>query len=149
MLHVDNLAFRAQAEGEKEEVAKHHNSLYAPLVGIALDRVSTLYLHILSGIVLRHHKFLKDVAHRVDKKIACQLETYLLPLGKTLKEYGSQWKENLDLEERLRFQEGCLVFSESQEEINRYTQQIQKTERLVSFLTHKERKPRAGPIHHH
>ena len=145
-LLADNLAFRTETEGEKKEVAKHHNSLYAPLVGIALDRVSPPYLHILLGIVLRHHKFLEDAAHRLDKNIACQSETYLLPLGKTLKEYGSQWKEYLEFEERLRFEGGCLVFSETQEEIDKYTQQIQKTERLISFLTHKELKPRAGPI---
>ena len=105
------------------------------MVGIALDRVSPPYLHILLGIVLRHHKFLEDEAQRLDKNIACQSETYLLPLGKTLKEYGSQWKEYLELEERLRFEEGCLVFSETQEEIDKYTQQIQKTERHFIFDT--------------
>ena len=59
-LHAEYLAFRTEAEGKKKEVSKHHNSLYVPLVGIALDRVSPPYLHILLGIVLRHHKFLED-----------------------------------------------------------------------------------------
>ena len=96
-LHADNLAFRIEAEGEKKKVAKHPNSLHAPLASIALDRVSLRYLHILLGIVLRYHKFLEDVAHRFDKKKACQSKTYLLPLGKTLKEYGSQNKSGKNI----------------------------------------------------
>ena len=143
------LAFRTEAEGGGGgggggEVAKLHYSLYAPLVGIALDRLSPPYLHILLGIVLRHHKFLEDAAHRLDKNIASQSETYLLPIPKTLKEYGSQWKEYLELEERLRFEEGCLVFSETQEEIDKYIQQIQKS--YFIFDTQRTQTKRAGPI---
>ena len=35
----------------------------------------------------------------------------------------------------MRFEEGCLVFREIQEEIDKYTQQIQKTERHFIFDT--------------
>ncbi|GFO12896.1 amine oxidase [Plakobranchus ocellatus] len=92
---------------------------------------------------------LEDAAHKLDKKVAYQSDDFLLPLGKLLKRYGSQWGWAYELHERLLYEEGCLGFSElseSQEEIDKYTQQIYKTENLISFLMHKELQPRTGPI---
>ncbi|GFO35930.1 amine oxidase [Plakobranchus ocellatus] len=62
-LLADNKSFMQLGEGEKKDVAKFYNSLHAPMAGIALDRVSPPYLHILLGIVLKHHKLLEDAAH--------------------------------------------------------------------------------------
>ncbi|GFO41606.1 amine oxidase [Plakobranchus ocellatus] len=146
-LLADNKSFMQLGEGERKDVAKFYNSLHAPMAGIALDRVSPPYLHILLGIVLKHHKLLDDAAHDLDKKkIACQPNEFLLPLGILLKRYDSQWREAQELEEKLIFEEGCLAFSETQEDIDRYTQHIHKIEQLISFLVHKDLKPRVGPI---
>ncbi|GFO04481.1 amine oxidase [Plakobranchus ocellatus] len=147
-LLADNKTFMQQTDGEKKQANKFYNSLHAPLVGIELGKVSPPYLHILLGVVLKHHKLLEDAAYKLDKKVACQPDDFLLPLGKLLKRYGSQWGRAYELQERLLYEEGCLGFSElndSQEQIDKYTQQIHKTE-LISFLMHKELQPRKGPI---
>ncbi|GFO46704.1 amine oxidase [Plakobranchus ocellatus] len=148
-LLADNKTFMQQTDGEKKQANKFYNSLHAPLVGIELGKVSPPYLHILLGVVLKHHKLLEDAAHKLDKKVACQPDDFLLPLGKLLKRYGSQWGRAYELQERLLYEEGCLGFSElseSQGQIDKYTQQIHKTEQLISFLMHKELQPRIGPI---
>ncbi|GFO09968.1 amine oxidase [Plakobranchus ocellatus] len=147
-LLADNKMFMQQTDGEKKQANKFYNSLHVPLDGIELDKVSPPYLHILLGLVLKHHKLLKDAAHKLDKKVACQPDDFLLPLGKLLKRYGSQWGRAYELQERLLYEEGCLGFSElsdSQEQIDKYTQ-LHKTEQLISFLMHKELQPRIGPI---
>ncbi|GFO41213.1 amine oxidase [Plakobranchus ocellatus] len=90
-LLADNKSFMQLCEGEKKDVAKFYNSLHAPMIDIESDRVSPLYLHILLGIVLKHHKLLEDAAHRLDTKIAGQADVFLLTLGESLKNYRAQW----------------------------------------------------------
>ncbi|GFO40644.1 amine oxidase [Plakobranchus ocellatus] len=122
-LLADNKTFMQQTDGEKKQANKFFNSLHAPLVGIELDKC---------GFCGR--KFAIAVAKNHDDR---------------LKRYWSQWGRAYELQERLLYEEGCLGFSElsdSQEQIDKYTQQIHKTENLISFLMHKELQPRIGPI---
>ena len=53
---------------------------------------------------------------------------------------GYQYKE---LEEKLRFEEGCLVFSETESEIEKHSQNIHKIERVLDFLSHRPLTPTA------
>ena len=62
---ADNSNFITDSSAKKE-VAKYHNALHTPLLNIQLDSVSPPYLHILLGIVLKHHKLLEDTAHMLD-----------------------------------------------------------------------------------
>ena len=148
-LLADNKKFMDEADGERKQANKFFNSLHAPLLRLDLENVCPPYLHILLGVVLKHHKFLENAAHDLDEKVASQPDTFLLPLGMLLKKYGAQWGRAYELQERLVYEEGCLGFSElndSQQQIDKYTQQIHKTESLISFLIHKELQPRVGPI---
>ncbi|GFR97798.1 amine oxidase [Elysia marginata] len=62
---TDNSAFVRHSSGKKE-VAKFHNALHTHLLDIELEEVSPPYLHILLGVVLKHHKLLEDAAHDLD-----------------------------------------------------------------------------------
>ncbi|GFN74207.1 hypothetical protein PoB_000071300 [Plakobranchus ocellatus] len=133
-------------DSNKREVAKYNNSLHQPLLPIELDKVVPPYLHILLGIVLKHHKFLENAADVIDKKIMNQPEERLTELGRHVKRYGANWQKAQQLQERLEFEHGCLVFSETEEDIKKYTAQTQSTEHALSLLEHTDLKPRSGPV---
>ena len=63
-LLADNSAFLRETSDKREGV-KFHNTLHAPLLEIDLESVSSPYLQILLGVVLKHHKLLEDSAHRL------------------------------------------------------------------------------------
>ena len=123
--------------------------MYSPLINIELDRVSPPYLHILLGVVLKHHKLLEVAANNLDKEVARESDEFLTPLGILLKKYGSRWGEAKRLQEKLIHEEGCLGFSElseSQEQVDMYMQQIHNTQSLISSLSYKDFSLREGPI---
>ena len=70
-----------EADGERKQANKFFNSLHAPLIRLDLENVCPPYLHILLGVVLKHHKFLENAAHDLDEKVASQPDTFLLPIG--------------------------------------------------------------------
>ena len=144
-LLADNSAFLRETS-DKREVAKFHNTLHAPLLEIDLESVSPPYLHILLGVVLKHHKLLEDSAHRLDMEIVNENDEVLTHFGKSVKQYGAQWYQYKELEEKLRFEEGCLVFSETESEIEKHSQNIHKIERVLDFLSHRPLTPRTGQI---
>ncbi|GFO13161.1 amine oxidase [Plakobranchus ocellatus] len=141
----DNSLFQ-KADGTKEEVAKYNNSLHPPLLEIEPDKIAPPYLHILLGIVLKHHKLLENAAHAIDKKIISLSEDYLTDLGKIVKEYGAEWRQAQKLQSQLEFEHGCLAFSEAEEDIRHYRAEKEKTEHKLSHLHHTELKPRIGPV---
>ncbi|GFO46595.1 amine oxidase [Plakobranchus ocellatus] len=51
-----------------------------------------------------------------------------------------------DLENKLQHEEGSLVFSETQSDIDKYAQNIHETEQLLSSISHKALTPRTGPV---
>ena len=147
-LLADNSAFVADSSGKKE-VAKFHNALHTPLLNIDLDSVTPPYLHILLGIVLKHHKLLEDAAHNLDQQIATQHDEYLTSLGQSLKKYGSQWRQIQDLKNKLQHEEGCLAFSEIETDsniANKHAHNIQDIEQHLSSVSYKALTPRTGPV---
>lgn len=58
---------------DKKKAAKHHNVIRGPVFQIELDHVCPPYLHIVLGIVKKHHSLLEDKCHELDEKIAQHL----------------------------------------------------------------------------
>ncbi|GFO29530.1 amine oxidase [Plakobranchus ocellatus] len=134
-----------QDNADKKSAAKYNNSLHAPILSIQLDRVSSPYLHILLGIILKHHKLLENAAHLLHTKITTLADLQLTDLGKLVKQYGGQWQQAQSLQEQLDFQYGCLVLSDKDEDKEIYRKQVEDTEHKLSQLdTHLA--PRSGPI---
>ncbi|GFO11820.1 amine oxidase [Plakobranchus ocellatus] len=142
---ADNDAYRRDNR-DKKEAAKYNNCLHTPILQIQLDKVVPPYLHILLGIVLKHHKHLEDAAHTIDKKITEQLDVHLTELGKTVKQYGAKWWQAQELQYRLEYEQGCLVFSERAEDIEMYKKQVESTEHTLPLLQDTELTPRSGPV---
>ena len=53
-------------------------------------------------------------------EIVNESDEVLTHFGKSVKQYGAQWYQYKELEEKLRFEEGCLVFSETESEIEKH-----------------------------
>ena len=145
-LHTDNTHFIEQELGDKNHVAKHHNSLHAPLIDVELDMVTPPYLHILLGIVIKHHRLLELAAHDIDINISSQLPEHLTDLGSTLQRYGKEWQRVQYLQEKLEFEQSCLIFSETEEDKAKYQEEVNITEHSLSLITHKDLTPRSGPV---
>ncbi|GFR62043.1 hypothetical protein ElyMa_001861500 [Elysia marginata] len=145
----DNSAFVADSSGKKE-VAKFHNALHKPLLDtrIELDNVSPPYLHILLGIVLKHHKLLEEVAHKLDTEKSTEKDDLLTPMGLSLKNHGSNWRQLRNLEDKKQMEEGQAVFSETQEEFNKHIGVVEDLydELELSNIPHTPLTPRSGPI---
>ncbi|GFN78863.1 amine oxidase [Plakobranchus ocellatus] len=58
----------------------------------------------------------------------------------------NKWRQYQELEATLQHEEGCLVFSEAQSDIDEHAQNIHKIENLLSSLSYKPLTPRTGPI---
>ena len=57
--------------GNKKMLAKQfHNCIRQPLMDIEIEMVVPMYLHILLGIVLKHHTSLEAKTHIIDEKLA-------------------------------------------------------------------------------
>ena len=57
--------------GRKKVLAKQfHNCIRQPVMDIEIEMVVPMYLHILLGIVLKHHTSLESKTHVIDEKLA-------------------------------------------------------------------------------
>ena len=75
--------------GDKRNVKNYLNCSHAPLLPIELEEVTPPYLHILLGIVWRHHILLKKEVHILDWKIIAQEKYMCTEAGLKLKQYGN------------------------------------------------------------
>ena len=82
----------------------------------------------------------------IDMTIASRPLGHLTELGRLVKQYGREWKRVEDLNGRLDFQESCLIFSDSEVDIAKYSKEVSDTEHLISLITHKELTHRSGPV---
>ena len=93
----------------KKKVAWHHNCLNKPLITCELDRVAPPYLHLLLGLVLRHHRLLEAAAAAVDAMLAQQSEDDAYGEGESVRKFGSNWKQAEQLKKQEMDLYGMLV----------------------------------------
>ena len=71
-LKRDYNAFKREGSNN-QKAAKHHNVVRSPVFHIELDHVCPPYLHIVLGIVKKHHSLLEQKCHKIDEHIATYL----------------------------------------------------------------------------
>jgi hypothetical protein len=95
MLKSDHQKFLVLGNGIKSNVGQYNNCLHEPLLDIELECVAPPYLHILLGVVTKHHQLLKEVADNIDTKISEDKTNTNCTRAKTiqnLKTFGQNWK---------------------------------------------------------
>ena len=145
-LHTNHEAFVAQG-GIKNSVSQHQNCLHAPLSVVELDFVAPPYLHILLGVVLKHHRLLENAAHEIDTQIMSLCRTdNLTKLGHILRKYGSNWKTFIGLKNELTHLKTKMVMSNNETERKPIKKEKKIVQQKIMNLAFQKLVPRSGPI---
>ena len=147
-LHSDYTQFMAQENGDKKYAARHNNSLHKPLLPVELDHICPPYLHILLGVVLKHHKLLETETNNIDNLIAIERENDLTELGILVRKYGGNWKRAEGVKRDLEHEQGVLVFSEYETEEDKINQEkkIEELEEELTMIPKIQIPVRSGPV---
>jgi hypothetical protein len=130
-----------------KKVAKYHNEVNNPILDIELNYVTPPYLHILLGIVQKHHKLLESAADEIDLLIFESVNEQNIDnnINRVFKKYGKNWKQVIDLNERIESLEDSIAESEEEHQIYLKTKLEEVTGKLnkLQFVSLDER---SGPV---
>ena len=132
--------------GNKKNVKNFYNCLHEPLLPIELDDVSPPYLHILLGIVWRHHILLKKEAHKLDLELLTQTLRTCTEIGLKLKDFGGCYSKVDSLNEQIRDIDTFMNFSDNNAERQMLLNLYEKTENELANLAFKALDENSGPV---
>ena len=69
-LKRDHRNFKIRGGGDKKKAKAYNNVVHRPIFDIELSQVAPPYLHVLLGVVKKHHDLLEDECHTLDLAIA-------------------------------------------------------------------------------
>ena len=146
-LDEDYNRFCTECNKKKEKVSQFNNVLHPPLWRIPLARVCPPYLHILLGVVKKHHDLLEEHCHKIDLAIAQELaskqnnvepqtlfEKYVYNLRKMNQKTSE--KEKLVLELRWDENDETLPENEKKVLVNALKRQIRGLGKELKELSH-------------
>ncbi|GFN85156.1 amine oxidase, partial [Plakobranchus ocellatus] len=121
--------------------AKHYNNVIrSPMLPLSIIHTAVPYLHILLGVVKKHHQLLEFQCDRIDREIAADMaqnktDTELLPPN-----YGAyiQTLRKIEkLEEKKRLEETKLVFLDESLSVWQYYRRTRLLEKRIDKLEKK------------
>ena len=138
-----------ETNADKKRASEYYNCVHRPMINIDLDRVVPPYLHILLGIMKKHHELLEIAADKLDDMIQNQHEDDIRgvkcsSLARSLMGYGGNWQFAEELNESIRFHEGVEVFSTNPS--NSSSRKLGELRESLDNLPKKDLKSRTGPI---
>lgn len=142
----DHNRFSEETKKDRSKVKLYNNALHYPLLPIELEDICPPYLHILLGVVWRHHVLLKKEIYLLENLLINQAKRTCTEEGLLFKEYGSSFMNKGILEEQLRVIETFLIYSESDNQSTTYQDLHDKTEDDLAALTFKKLEANKGPI---
>ena len=83
-IRQDHHQFTTKGKGKKTKAALYHNCVREPLWDLPIRCVCPPYLHVLLGIVKRHHDLLETACHELDIGIAKEVAKTVDPLDDNL-----------------------------------------------------------------
>ncbi|GFN81303.1 hypothetical protein PoB_000780900 [Plakobranchus ocellatus] len=136
------------ASGGGEKSTKHFKNVIHPaMLDTELDAVAPPYLHILLGIVGKHHSHMERDAAILDQKLLDQ-RAKLLNLSKKYEKYGMRLEEALPfVNEKKKFLETCIVFSDefNKKEVRQWTKRLQTIQEILEEIKENKFKDK-GPL---
>ena len=146
MLHNDYNAFMTHHNGDKKGAAQHNNSIHEPLLTAELDHVAPPYLHMLLGIVLKHHKLLEVEADKLDTAISSTPVNRLTKHGLRLRKYGKNIRKAEKLREARRRAMTAATLSDNIEEKRKFSEEARCLQLKLKYLAFLKLTPRSGPV---
>ena len=120
--------------------------MYAPLLNIQPDKISPPYLHILLGIILKHHRLLELAADDIDKTIYNDNNQHRSENSRLLSDYGSNWKTLTQTKEEIAFLEGCIALDNADPSSQIWADKLERAQDKLETITHAALTPRSGPV---
>ena len=158
-LKKDNERFMGEGKGKHGDVQAYNNCLHPPNTAVDVDAVCPPYLHIMLGLVHKHHVLLEQESHLLDLDIKEQAETHDSGESASLRSHGNNWKMaeeirddifwNKSLQYWLKYPHYILSTHEKTEFKTKFFEvgeNIQTSIKMFELLDHKPLKPRAGPV---
>ena len=97
----DHASFIQSGANVKKQ-ADHHNAVHSPILSIPVSAICPPYLHILLGVIKKHHDLLEQECHKIDLDIAIDKAKQPGTLSRELFErYVAHMKEKAKLETKL------------------------------------------------
>ena len=69
------------------------------------------YLHILLGVILKHHRMLEENAHGIDIQIASGLDKDFTDVAESLYSFGKNWQMAQEFKEKFESGQSCVLLS--------------------------------------
>lgn len=123
-LKTDNQMFKNEKGGDKKYVSGYNNCLHTPLLNMELTQACPPYLHILLGIVLKHHKKLEEETRKLEKELLHQKIETATKLGKKLINLGANWKKAKDLEDQINVLRDYAIWADTKKDRKRYKKEF-------------------------
>ncbi len=132
---------------DKNQAKYFHNCVNRPMLKIELDHVAPPYLHILLGVMKKHHELLEKAADSLDLDISTQNEddttgVQLSSVAASLRDYGGNWRNAESVKNGIMFHEGLIQFGAShmtEETVNEEMDKLENIDRT-------DISSRSGPI---
>ena len=160
-INADHRRFCTQGKKRKKDVKDYHNCLHKPMINIDTSAVAPPYLHILLGIVLKHHRMLEAAVQLLDELMCDQYKTIGCYNGyPSQTSHGGNWKQARELKNIIAEKASLLFWLKSEARDNvsdetrnqlkaRATEEKMEIDRLENELLDLEHKPleeRKGPL---
>ena len=143
----DHIRFKEESDGNKAVVKHYNNALHAPLLPIELEDVTPPYLHIVLGLVWRHHVLLLGEIHQLEIELINQSKGTCKEKGLELREFGKALETKESLEEQLRHIDSFINCSETEVDLRIYGNLQTETEHKLADLTFQKLDNKSkGPI---
>ena len=93
-LKKDHRNFASEGKGLKANAPHYYNSIHSPIWDIPVRQVCPPYLHILLGIVKRHHDLLEDACHSLDLSVAIdKARSNMVLTNSKFDMYVQEWRD--------------------------------------------------------
>ena len=146
----DHNRFQIEENGDKNVVKYYNNALHPPLLPIQLDDVSPPYLHVLLGIVWKHHVLLKKEIYKIEIMLIEQGTETCTKKGLDFRDYGNTFCDKDKIENQLRiidtFLNCCYESGHSGHVESTYENLQTQTEAELTNLVFEKLEENKGPI---
>ena len=143
--------YKFELEGNLNlDLAKYYqNCVDLPMLMVPIDRVAPPILHILLGLMKKHHELLEQLADRLDQMIVEQDPSKAIGEALSFRRKGSNWQKGEEIRQQTEFLKVNKKFFSLGADIeirNETRESYQKLKQKFDDIPFKELEQRNGPI---
>ena len=109
----DHQSFVSEGKGLLSKAKAFNNVIHAPLWDIPVDYVCPPYLHIMLGIIKKHHQLLEKECHALDESVAARLSRsnsdVAITLSTAFQEHINKIRDRQELSKQLKKKKLALI----------------------------------------